>query len=116
MCEDCNINILVVVNLFGEQLKALTDQLIDKKFIFTIINSSGGFLNMVSNSLLIGIPQDRYEELMGLIRECCKRESTYIPAQIPLESHFQAAQPITIEAEIGGANIHSITVEHFEQF
>ena len=116
MCENSDINILVVVNMFGDQLNDLTDQLIEKRFHFTRINSSGGFLNMVSNSLLIGIQQERYQELMDLVRTCCKRQRTHIPAQIQLESHFQAAQPITIEAEIGGANIHSISVEHFEQF
>lgn len=116
MCQNCDIDTLVVVNMFGEHLNNLTDQLIENKFYFTRINSSGGFLSMVSSSLLIGIQQERYQELMDLIRNCCKRQRTHIPAQIQLESHFQAAQPITIEAETGGANIHSIAVKHFEQF
>jgi uncharacterized protein YaaQ len=116
MCENRDINILVIVNMFGDQLNDLTDQLIEKEFYFTRINNGGGFLSMISNSLLIGIQKERYQELMDLIRRCCRRQLTHIPAQIQLESHYLSTQPISIEAEIGGANIHSIAVEHFEQF
>ena len=116
MCENCDIDILVIVNMYGNHINELTNQLIKKKFTFTRINTGGGLLSMTSNSLLIGIPHERHTELKELLRSCCKRELTHIPTQINLESHIPITQSMAIEAEVGGANLHSIAVEHFEQF
>ena len=116
MCENCDIDILVIVNMYGDQINELSNQLIERKFYFTRINTGGGILSMTSNSLLIGIQSDRYSELKYLLRSCCKRKLTQIPTQINLESHIHVTQPMAIEAEVGGANVHSIAVEHFEQF
>ena len=116
MCENCDIEILVIVNMYGDQIHKLSKHLVKKKFYFTRINTGGGILNMTSNSLLIGIQSDRYAELKDLLRTCCKRQLTHIPTQINLESHIPITQPMSIEAEVGGANVHSIAVEHFEQF
>ena len=116
MCENCEINTLLIANISSEHLTPLTKELNERRFYFTRIASSGGFLNFSTNTLLIGIRQERYDELMGLLHTYCKKQRTHIATQTQMEAHFQPAQPIIIEAETGGATLLTLPVEHFEQF
>ncbi len=108
------INELVVVVAADEQLGDLTHQLVNGGFYFTLVDSSGGFLQNATACLLIGINSARREALLKIIRSCCHTRRTYIPARI--ENPLMQGQPLMIEAEMGGATIFVVDVERFEQF
>ena len=108
MCDNFGINTLIIANASSEHVPFLIDVLNKKHFYFTQIASSGGFLQISTNTLLI--------ELMELIRTYCKKQLTHIATQTQMEAHFQPSQPIIIEAETGGATILTLPVEHFEQY
>lgn len=116
MCENCEINTLIIANASSEQVPMLTKELNKKHFYFTHIASSGSFMQLSTNTLIIGIPKERYDELMKIIRKHCRKQRTHIATQTQIEAHFQPSQPIIIEAETGGATILTIPVEHFEQY
>ena len=108
------IDTLVMLIVADEQVGELTQQLIQERFYFTRVESGGGFLQRPSVSLLIGINADRLEGLLKMIRKCCHKRLTYIPARVdPL---IPLGQPVMIEAEVGGAIIFIFDVERFEQF
>jgi len=114
MAAKSDIDTLVILVVADEQLSELTHKLVAGKFYFTRVESGGGFLQRPSASLLLGIPGKRLEELLNLVRSCCKRRLTYIPARVdPL---IPLGQPVMIEAEVGGAVIFTFEVERFEQF
>ena len=108
------INELIVVVSAGEQGGDLTHHLVQGGFYFTLVDSSGGFLQNSTVCLLIGINRARREILLKIIRESCHVRRTYIPARV--ENPLLQGQPMMIEAEIGGASIYVLDVEQFEQF
>ncbi|MBN1665821.1 MAG: cyclic-di-AMP receptor [Anaerolineales bacterium] len=110
------IDTLIIINVSGDQMPTLARQLIEKDFHFTQIDSSGGLLHVLTNSLLVGINRQRYPELKELIHACCRRRRTHIAAETQMDIHLHPAQPIIIEAEIGGATLNTLDVEYFEQF
>ena len=55
MCENCGIDSLVILHITNEQIETLTQNLIDQRFFFTRISSSGGDINYHNNSMLISI-------------------------------------------------------------
>ena len=116
MCENCGIDTLVILYITNEQIDALTQKLNDQRFYFTRIASSGGFLNYPNSSLLIGISSDRLDELKALINQFCRRRTTHIATQTHIESYPHHSNPIIVEAEVGGATLQTLAVEHFEQF
>ena len=116
MCENCTINTLIIANASSEQVPPLTKELNKQRFYFTRIASSGGFMQLSTNTLLIGIHNERYDELMDILHKFCKKQRTHIATQTQIEAHFQPTQPIIIEAETGGATILTVPVEHFEQY
>jgi len=108
------INQLYVISVSVETLNQLREQLVKEHFYFTQIESSGGIIQKESISLLVGIPQSRAEALLRLIRKCCKRRKTFIPARV--ETTLMSGAPLMIETEVGGALIYALEVEQFEQF
>ncbi len=116
MCENCKIDTLVMLYVTNEQIDELSEKLIDQQFYFTRIANSGGFLNYPNSSLIIGISKDRLNDLKALIKQCCSRRTTHIATQTHIESYPHHSTPAVVEAEIGGATLHTLDVEHFEQF
>jgi uncharacterized protein YaaQ len=116
MCENCGIDTLVILHITNEQIDTLAEKLIDQHFYFTQIDNSGGFLNFPNHSLLIGITQDRLDDLKALIKQCCQRRTTHIATQAHIEVYPHHSAPTIVEAEVGGATLHILPVEHFEQF
>lgn len=110
------IDTLVILNVTNEQIDELAKQLVKMQFYFTRIASSGGFLQYPNNSLLIGISHDRLDELRDLVYQCCRRRTSHIATQSHVESYPHHSQPIIIEAEVGGASLQILNVDHFEQF
>ena len=116
MCANCEIDTLIIANISSEQIPLLTKKLNEERYYFTRIASSGGLLHLSTNTLLIGIRQDSYDDLMELLYTYCKKQLTHIATQTQMEAHFQPSQPIIIEAETGGATILTLPLEHFEQY
>lgn len=108
------IDQLFFVIVSSDQTGELTDKLVKNRFYFTRIDSSGGFLEQATVSLLVGIHHDRSEQLLQLIRTCCHTRRMYIPARV--EPPMIQSQPVMIEAEVGGATVFTFDVELFEQF
>ena len=114
MAISTEINELIVVVAAEEQLGDLTHRLVSGGFYFTLVASSGGFLQNSTVALLIGINHARLETLLKIVKDCCHTRRTYIPARI--ENPLLQGQPLMIEAEIGGAELYAMDVERFEQF
>jgi uncharacterized protein YaaQ len=107
------IDSLVILIVAVEQAGELTQRLVGGRFYFTRVESGGGLIQKPSVSLLIGIPHSRKDDLLRVVRTCCQKRLTYIPARVdPL---IPLSQPVMIEAEIGGAVVYGFDVERFEQ-
>lgn len=107
------IDQLCLVTVLGEQTAELTTRLVADGFQVTLMNSSGGLLQEVQVSLLIGLPHTRMNALLVHIREICRRQRRFIAAH--LEGSSSLFQPAIIEAETGGAIVYVIEVERFEK-
>ena len=60
MYGNCEIDTLIIANISSEHIPILIKKLNEARFYFTRIASSGGFLRLSTNTLLMGIRQDRY--------------------------------------------------------
>jgi uncharacterized protein YaaQ len=104
---------LVLLVAAGRQATDLMNHLRREHFIFTMIDSSGGFVQEEVVCLLIGLNSERLEELMNIVKKRCKPHKTYVPAQVNLQPGFQSLP--MIEAQVGGALVHVMNVEQFIQ-
>lgn len=107
------IDHLCMVTVLGEQSGELSARLVADGFQVTEMNSSGGLLQEVQVTLLIGFHHVRLGALLAHIRDCCRRQRRFIAAH--LEGSSSLFQPAIIEAETGGAIINVFEVERFEK-
>jgi uncharacterized protein YaaQ len=79
----------------------------------TRLSSVGGFLGRKNVTLLIGLADEKKNNVMSALQENCRQRVEYIA--VPLESAplpLPTPTPITV----GGATIFSLDIEQFEEF
>jgi uncharacterized protein YaaQ len=107
------INQLAILVLSGYQSEDLMQNLVEQRFHFTKIDSSGGMLNEPAVCLLIGLNNYRLPALLELVQKCCQPYTQYIPTHMNPQSGYPSMS--MIEAQVGGALIYTLNVERFEQ-
>ena len=90
------------------------DALRERGFGVTQIASTGSFWRQGNVTLLIGVSEQRVEEAIALLREQChRRQELHV---VPAHAGARFAIPSSyIEAEVGGAVVFVLNIEHFEQ-
>ncbi|MDD4569765.1 MAG: cyclic-di-AMP receptor [Tepidanaerobacteraceae bacterium] len=87
----------------------LIEKLTQKKFGITKLASSGGFLKSGNTTLMIGVDEEKIEELLGIIESLCrprKQIVTPFPAG-PADAYV----PYPVEVSVGGAMVFIMDVE-----
>ena len=108
------IDQLALVDVSGSQAGELMQQLTKNGFYFTKIDSSGGIIQEPMVCLLIGFDKGRKDDLLKISRKYCQPHKQYIPANMSIQPGYTNQIPM-IEAQMGGAIIHLLNVERFEQ-
>ena len=107
---------LIIAIVQSEDAFDLSEALTDAKFSVTRLNTSGGFLKMDNVTLIIGAPEDRVEDALGIIKALCKSREQIIPAVLPTgytETSF-TSRPVSVP--VGGATVFLIDVDRFEKY
>ena len=93
---------------------ALLDELAKEKFMATKLSTSGGFLRRGNTTLLIGVEEEKKDELLETIRRICKPRKQMVPVS-PVFAMEESVVPTDIEIRIGGAVVFVLDVtEHFK--
>ncbi len=87
--------------------------LLNKHFFVTKLSSTGGFLRGGNVTLMMGVQDDKVEEVMHIIEEHSKNRTEFVPNQIMSEYGSMYAMPV--EVTIGGATMFIIDVEQFKK-
>jgi uncharacterized protein YaaQ len=113
LASSSDINQLVVVIAASDQVHDLSKALIREKFFFTRVDSTSGLIEEATVCLLIGIQGARHDELMKIIADCCSPRSKFIPTGFEGQMLQMEMMPM-IEAQVGGALVYTLDVDHFE--
>jgi uncharacterized protein YaaQ len=81
----------------------------------TRFNSSGGFLQQGNATLLIGVDEERVEQVVTLIRENCRERNRYLTPMPPMVEPGEFFMPYPVEVQVGGATVFVLNVESFEK-
>jgi uncharacterized protein YaaQ len=81
----------------------------------TRVASSGGFLQQGNATLLIGVDDDRVDQVKQLIRENCRERSRFLTPMPPMVEPGEFFMPYPVEVQVGGATLFVLPVEQFEK-
>ena len=103
---------LIVAIVQDQDVNALMDALTEKKYRVTKLSSTGGFLKSGNTTLLIGVEDDKVNEVKELVDHNCKtREITtsLLTVTMPGDTFV----PYPLEVTVGGATLFVLNVEEF---
>ena len=107
---------LVVTIVQDKDSNRLSNAFIESDIRATKLSSTGGFLRSGNTTFLIGIEDDRVEEVLGIIKEVSKKRSEYVTPSVNVDSPIEATSTYPIGVEVGGATVFVLPVEQFLHF
>ena len=110
--ESDESNLLIAV-VQGQDSDMAIENLVEAGLPVTRLPSVGGFLGRKSATLMIGANPKDHDKAIEILDKTCRQRVAFIA--VPMENSplpMPAPTPVTI----GGANIFSLEVEHYEEF
>lgn len=81
----------------------------------TRLASSGGFLHRSNATLLVGVDEDRVDEVVGIVRDNCRERSHFLTPIPPVGEGGDVFTPFPVEISVGGATVFVVPVDRFER-
>lgn len=104
---------LLIVVVQGQDSDMAIENLTEVGFKVTRLPSVGGFLGRKSATLMIGVNPGDHNKAIEILDKTCRQRVAFIA--VPMENSplpMPAPTPVTI----GGANVFTLEVEHYEEF
>ncbi len=106
---------LVVAIVHNEDAGALVDALLERDYRATRLHSSGGFLKQSNATVILGVDDDRVEDVMSVIRATSTARTQIVNPMPPIMEPGEFFMPYPLEVEVGGATVFVLPVERFER-
>ncbi len=106
---------LVLAIVQDEDSVSVMDELNINGFMVTKMCSSGGFLRAGNTTLLIGIEEEKVEQVLQIIEAACKSHKKVINSSM----HTGATATYLsypMEITVGGATVFVVDVDQFHKF
>lgn len=96
----------------SDDANELLNEMNSLSFQATKLTTSGGFLKTGNVTFLVGVEDERLDELVSVFERCCSRRTQMVPTTPPfIGEGFLSAAPV--EITIGGATIFVVDIEKF---
>jgi len=103
--------ITAIVN--KEDTRAVCAALVKARFSVTRLSTTGGFLMAGNTTLIMGVPDQRVDECIAVLRSCCSPRTEVLPEVVGYGEQGAQVQPMPIT--VGGAVVFVTNVERFEK-
>jgi uncharacterized protein YaaQ len=107
---------MVIAVVQDKDSNRLSNALIQAGFRSTKLASTGGFLKAGNTTFLIGIEDERVQDVLNVIRTSCKIRDQLVTPVSPMGGTTESYIPFPVEVQVGGATVFVLPVERFEHF
>lgn len=106
---------LVIAVVQQRDADGLGRALQERGFVFTQIDSSGGFLRESNVTLLIGVQTSLVPEVLRVLRDHSQVRTRFVNPLMPIvePAEFHVASPV--EVAVGGATVFVLAIERYER-
>jgi uncharacterized protein YaaQ len=107
------LQVLLLAVVQGQDADMAIQSLNEEGLKVTRLPSVGAFLGRKNATLMIGVSKNQEEKAVDILNETCRQRVAFIA--VPMENAplpMPAPTPVTI----GGVNVFSLEVEHYEEF
>jgi len=105
---------LVIAIVNHDDANAVTQNLSRHGFSSTKLSTTGGFLLSGNATLLVGVEDEKVQEVIELIRQCSHSRKQMVAGGAH-EIGLGYIQSMPVEVTVGGATVFVLDVEQFER-
>lgn len=102
---------LLIAVINNDDCPAVLSEITKKGYSSTKLSTSGGFLRAGNSTLLIGVEEEKVDELIEIIGKFCSKRKEIIQANSLFNSELFMSLPV--EVSVGGATIFVVDVDKF---
>lgn len=107
---------LIMAIVQNKDSNRLANEFIDANIRATKLSSTGGFLKSGNSTFMIGIEEERIDEVLNLIKKVCRSRKQYVTTPMSLDISLEGQIPYPVEVEVGGATVFVLPIEGFHQY
>lgn len=106
---------LIVAVIQDKDSMHLIETLIENGYRATKLASTGGFLREGNTTLLIGVEEEKVDDVVAIIKKTCRSREQLVTPISPVGGPTDLYVPYPVEVVVGGATIFVLDVERFEK-
>ena len=103
--------VLAIIN--HDDANTVTQNLTKRGFSSTKLATTGGFLMSGNVTILIGVDEEKVQEVIDIIHEFSHSRKQLIPTTTEMSYGYYPSMPV--EVTVGGATIFVMDIERFER-
>lgn len=104
---------LIIAIVQDDDSADLVETLMDSGFRVTKLATTGGFLKAGNTTLMIGVEEEKVDQVITQIEEICKTRQQIVSTPSPVAGSTGVYVPYPVEVEVGGATIFVVDVDKF---
>ncbi|CAB3389221.1 cyclic-di-AMP receptor [Kyrpidia spormannii] len=106
---------LVIAVVQDKDSGRLAAELVKRGYRATKLASTGGFLKAGNTTFLVGVDDERVNDVVECIHRSCRAREQVVTPFAPV-GNVDAEVPVPISVQVGGATVFVLDVERFEHF
>ncbi|AKA71168.1 cyclic-di-AMP receptor [Clostridium scatologenes] len=104
---------LIIAIVQDDDSADLVETLMDSGFRVTKLATTGGFLKAGNTTLMIGVEEEKVDQVITQVEEICKTRQQIVSTPSPVAGSTGVYVPYPVEVEVGGATIFVVDVDKF---
>ncbi|MBM7544638.1 cyclic-di-AMP receptor [Periweissella beninensis] len=94
----------------------VSSQLAKAQVQATRFNSAGSFLRSGNTTFMIGIEDERVEEVIEIIHQASRSRKQFMTPPLNMDSIMDSGSSFPIEVEVGGGTVFVLPIDSFRHF
>lgn len=107
---------MIIAIVQDKDSNRLANEFIEADVRATKLSTTGGFLKAGNTTFMIGLEDERVDEVLALIKKTCQSRKKFMSSPMSLDMSIDSPMPYPLEVEVGGATVFVLPVEGFHHF
>lgn len=109
---------LILAVLQGDDFADTVDELNRSGFFATVLSSTGGFLKKKSVTVMIGVEEERMQQVLDVLKQCAGRrqQMTYSDLSMSSGGPTPSIPMVPVRMNVGGVVVFIIDLDDIQKF
>ncbi|KRM11009.1 cyclic-di-AMP receptor [Paucilactobacillus suebicus] len=107
---------MIIAIIQDKDSNVLSNAFIEANIRATKLSSTGGFLRSGNTTFLVGVDDDRVDDVLSIIKKTSHARGQFMTPQVSMDASMDASASYPVEVQVGGATVFVLPIEQFHQF